>query len=156
MVATGATLRIKDDASPMCRKELLVVISALVKEWRGWFVVCAWLYWEEDRKWRMNGGGPGLLGGGGVFSHSGMNFEDEVTSQAVAEWLDNYPEEDGVREENRVLLSSFFTIFVALLITILTQDLSLQLLVGFFVLLPLGVIFEDIERILGFDFVVQP
>ncbi|TEB32325.1 hypothetical protein FA13DRAFT_1662659 [Coprinellus micaceus] len=115
MVATGATLRIKDDASPMCRKELLVVISALVKEWRGWFVVCAWLYWEEDRKWRMNGGGPGLLGGGGVFSHSGMNLEDEVTSQAVAEWLDNFPEEDGVREENRVLLSSFFTIFVALL-----------------------------------------
>ncbi len=30
-VATGATLAIKEDASPMCRKELLVVISCLVK-----------------------------------------------------------------------------------------------------------------------------
>ncbi|KAF6748431.1 hypothetical protein DFP72DRAFT_576071 [Ephemerocybe angulata] len=114
-VATGATLAIKDDASPMCRKELLVVISALVKEWRGYFVVCAWLYWEEDRKWRMSGGGPGLLGGGGVFSHAGQNFDDDVTSQAVAEWLDVFGDEDNHREENRVLLSSFFTIFVVLL-----------------------------------------
>ncbi|RXW18505.1 hypothetical protein EST38_g7341 [Candolleomyces aberdarensis] len=115
-VATGATLAIKDDASPMCRKELLVVVSALVKEWRGYFVVCAWLYWEEDRKWRMNGGGPGLLGGGGVYSHSGRDHnDDDVTSQAVAEWLDVFGDDELLREENRVLLSSFFTIFVVLL-----------------------------------------
>ena len=48
-VATGATIAIKDDASPMCRKELLTVISCLVKEWRGYFVICPWHYWEEDR-----------------------------------------------------------------------------------------------------------
>jgi regulator-associated protein of mTOR len=40
-VATGATLAIKDDASPMCRNEVLVLISCLVKEWRGYIVVCA-------------------------------------------------------------------------------------------------------------------
>ena len=33
-VATDATIAIKDDASPMCRKELLIVISCLVKEWK--------------------------------------------------------------------------------------------------------------------------
>lgn len=100
-VVTGATVVAKEDASPMVRKELLVLISCLVKEWRGYFVVCAWIYWEEDRKWRTE-----------------MNpqpREEEVTSQAMSEWLDSFADDDAVREENRVLLSSFFTIFVALL-----------------------------------------
>jgi regulator-associated protein of mTOR len=99
-VVTGATLAIKDDASPMVRKELLVVISCLVKEWRGYFVVCAWLYWEEDRRRRA------CL----AYSH-----EDEITFQAVGEWLDGFGDDEASREENRVLLSSFFTIFVVLL-----------------------------------------
>ncbi|KIJ66511.1 hypothetical protein HYDPIDRAFT_109558 [Hydnomerulius pinastri MD-312] len=100
-VATGATLAVKDDASPMVRKELLVLISCLVKEWRGYFVICAWIYWEEDRKWRMD--------------TSAQPHEEEMTSQAVAEWLDVFGDDDAAREENRVLLSSFFTIFVVLL-----------------------------------------
>ena len=106
-VATGATLAIKEDASPMCRKELLVVISCLVKEWRGYFVVCTWLYWEEDRRWRA-----------GSLAHqpSASHFhEDDITNQAVAEWLEGFGDDDALREENRVLLSSFFTIFVLLL-----------------------------------------
>ena len=106
-VATGATIAIKDDASPMCRKELLTVISCLVKEWRGYFVVCAWLYWEEDRKWRS--------GATGTHPHSSHLHDEDVTIQAVAEWLEAYGEDDLLREENRVLLSSFFTIFVVLL-----------------------------------------
>jgi hypothetical protein len=35
VVASGATLVIKEDASPLDRKELLVVISYLVKGWGG-------------------------------------------------------------------------------------------------------------------------
>ncbi|KAK2464771.1 hypothetical protein APHAL10511_003189 [Amanita phalloides] len=102
-VATGATLAIKDDASPMARKELLVLISCLVKEWRGYFVVCAWLYWEEDRRWRSG-------------THHNPNMHDEdITNQAITEWLDGFGEDEQLREENRVLLSSFFTIFVVLL-----------------------------------------
>ncbi|PPR02354.1 hypothetical protein CVT24_011698 [Panaeolus cyanescens] len=110
-VVTGATLAIKDDASPMCRKELLVLISCLVKEWRGYFVVCAWIYWEEDRRWRSGTGGhhvhPHTL------PYSNFN-DDDITNQAVAEWLDQLPDDES-REENRVLLTSFFTIFVVLL-----------------------------------------
>jgi regulator-associated protein of mTOR len=49
-VVIGTTLAVKDAASPMVRKELLVLISSLVKEWRGYFVVCACIYWEEDQK----------------------------------------------------------------------------------------------------------
>ncbi|EKM61656.1 uncharacterized protein PHACADRAFT_248390 [Phanerochaete carnosa HHB-10118-sp] len=97
-VVTGAALAIKEDASPMVRKELLVVISCLVKEWRGYFIVCAWLYWEEER--RQN--------------DFNTQQEEDVAEQAVAEWLGGF-EDDNVREENRVWLSSFFTIFSVLL-----------------------------------------
>jgi regulator-associated protein of mTOR len=100
-VATRATLAIKDDASPMVRKELLVLLSSLVREWRGYFVVCAWIYWEEDRKWRA-----------GPAAHP---QDEDVTGQAIAEWLDGFVDDENAREENRVLLSSFFTIFVVLL-----------------------------------------
>ncbi|KAE9410212.1 hypothetical protein BT96DRAFT_952907 [Gymnopus androsaceus JB14] len=85
-VVTGAILVVREDASPMCRKELVVLVSCLVKEWRGYFVVCAWIYWEEERK-------------------------HEISEQAVREWLYRI-EDPGLREESRVLLSSFYTIFV--------------------------------------------
>ncbi|KAH8094700.1 hypothetical protein BXZ70DRAFT_975660 [Cristinia sonorae] len=97
-VVTGAALAIKEDASPMVRKELLVLISCLVKEWRGYFIVCAWIYWEEERRRR----------------EGTATQDDDITAQAVMEWLDDFGEDD-FREENRVLLSSFFTIFSVLL-----------------------------------------
>ncbi|KAF9235142.1 raptor N-terminal caspase like domain-containing protein [Melanogaster broomeanus] len=84
-VATGATLAVKDDASPMVRKELI--------EWRGYLVIY--------RKWRSD--------------TTAQLHEEEMTSQAVAEWLDVFGDDDSAREENRVLLSSIFTIFVVLL-----------------------------------------
>ena len=87
-VATGATIAIKDNASPMCRKELLMVISCLVKEWRGYFVIRAWLYWEEDRKWRS-----GTTGSQHPLSSSHL-YDGDVTSQAVAEWLEACSEDD--------------------------------------------------------------
>lgn len=97
-VVTGAALAIKEDASPMVRKELLVLISCLVKEWRGYFISCAWIYWEEERRRRESGYRP----------------DDDIAVQAVSEWLDIF-DDDAFREENRVLLSSFFTIFSVLL-----------------------------------------
>lgn len=99
-VVTGATLAIKEDASPMVRKELLVLISCLVKEWRGYFIVCAWIYWEEDRRFQ---------------ERNTAQHDDDVAGNAIAEWLDMLGDDEGFREENRVLLSSFFTIFSILL-----------------------------------------
>ncbi|KAF7337789.1 Target of rapamycin complex 1 subunit mip1 [Mycena sanguinolenta] len=77
----------KDDASPMCRKELIVLLSCLVKEYRGFF--------------RRSGHYP--------------DDDDSIhtTSQAVADWLDRFDEAE--QPEQRVYLSSFFTMFVALL-----------------------------------------
>ncbi|KAJ7070515.1 hypothetical protein C8F01DRAFT_382159 [Mycena amicta] len=99
-IVTGAMLAIRDDASPMCRKEIVVVLSCLVKEYRGFFVVCAWLYWEEDLRWK---------------EHNGHLDDDElsITDQAVADWLDSFDEHDSVAQ--RVYLSSFFTMFITLL-----------------------------------------
>ncbi|KAJ6541734.1 hypothetical protein B0H19DRAFT_1174442 [Mycena capillaripes] len=101
-VVTGATLAMKDDASPMCRKELIVLLSCLVKEYRGFFVVCAWLYWEEDHKWKAQ-----------ASHHSADDDIHSIPSQAVADWLDRF--EDHERAEQRVYLSSFFTMFSILL-----------------------------------------
>ncbi|KAI0327680.1 hypothetical protein GY45DRAFT_1327330 [Cubamyces sp. BRFM 1775] len=98
-VVTGAALAIKEDASPMVRKELLVLISCLVREWRGYFIICAWIYWEEDRRWKEGEENP----------------DDDVAANAIMEWLDSFGDDENSRAENRVLLSSFFTIFSILL-----------------------------------------
>lgn len=100
-ITMTSTLAIKEDASPMARKELLVIISCLVHEWRGYFVICAWIYWEEDRKWKT--------------SSMGYHHQDhDITNQAIADWLEGFGDNEPLREENRVLLTSFFTILVVL------------------------------------------
>lgn len=101
-VATGAALSVKNDASPLVRKELLVLLSCLVKEWRGYFVIVAWLYWEEECK-RVPHVQPQLP------------FNDDILNQAVSDWLEGLPGDDASREDNRVLLSSFYTLYVFML-----------------------------------------
>jgi regulator-associated protein of mTOR len=95
-VVTGAALSVNMDASPMVRKELLVLASCLAHEWRGYFAICAWVYWEEARR------------GAGARA-------DDAVAHAIADWLDGYGDDAGAREENRVLLSSFYTIYAAML-----------------------------------------
>ena len=85
----------------MVRKELLVLISCLVKEWQGYFIVCAWIYWEEDRRWKDG--------------EENQHPDDGVAAIAVTEWLEGFADDEEFRAENRVLLSSFFTIFSILL-----------------------------------------
>lgn len=114
-VGTRAMLAGRDDASPLVRKELLVLLSALVHEWRGWFVVAAWLYWEWDKPNRAS------------FEHKPQQQEDERRErddfqETLARWIPIASAADpraprdlaAIQEENRVLLSSFFTILVAL------------------------------------------
>lgn len=100
-VATGVALQTKEDASPMVRKELLILLSCLVREWRGYFVIVAWLYWEEERK---RAAGPPRTKVG-----------DDITDRAVDDWIDSIEGDDVYREEERVALSSFYTVYVFLL-----------------------------------------
>ena len=47
-LAFACMMTVKEDASPLVRKEMLVVISCVVREWRGWFVSAAWAYFEQE------------------------------------------------------------------------------------------------------------
>ena len=53
-VSASAVLAVKEDGSPMVRKELIILISSVVREWQRHFVVCGWIYWEEDRRMRAS------------------------------------------------------------------------------------------------------
>lgn len=47
-LAYVCAVSVKEDASPMVRKELMVVISCVVREWRGYFTAAAWAYQEQE------------------------------------------------------------------------------------------------------------
>jgi regulator-associated protein of mTOR len=101
-IATSAVLAVNGDASPMVRKELIIMLSAIVREWRGWFVSAAWTYWEQEncrtRGWDERG-------------------PKGYVVEALREWA-TFPREDQVEgqiEEDQMILSSCNTIFTALL-----------------------------------------
>lgn len=106
-IATGATLAGKEDASPMVRKELVVLLSCLVNEWRGWFVVAAWVYWEDH-------GGLGPLGNPTTRERRAEEGSLRA-AHAQREWADRCGGDARRKEEMRVVLSSFFTIYCTLL-----------------------------------------
>ncbi|CCO30964.1 Target of rapamycin complex 1 subunit KOG1 Short=TORC1 subunit KOG1 [Rhizoctonia solani AG-1 IB] len=106
-IATGATLAGKEDASPMVRKELVVLLSCLVNEWRGWFVVAAWVYWEDH-------GGLNPLTSPSVREQRAVEGALRA-AHAQREWADRAASEPRRREELRVVLTSFFTIYCTLL-----------------------------------------
>ncbi|KAB5592445.1 WD repeat protein mip1 [Ceratobasidium theobromae] len=106
-IATGATLSGKEDASPMVRKELVVLLSCLVNEWRGWFVVAAWVYWEDH---------------GGLNPLTSPTVREQRAAEgalraahAQREWTDRSASDARRKEELRVVLTSFFTIYCTLL-----------------------------------------
>jgi regulator-associated protein of mTOR len=123
-LATGAVLAGKEDASPMVRKELMVLMSCLVKEWRGWFVCAAWIYWEEHSRWNRRKNSTGSGGSGDIDEdlEDGIPDDRNGAEAAVAEWIERASVEDpryrsdpgGVRAENRVVMTSFFTLLAIL------------------------------------------
>ncbi|KAF7327508.1 hypothetical protein MKEN_00329700 [Mycena kentingensis (nom. inval.)] len=60
------------------QEEIIFVLSCLVKEYRGFFVVCAWLYYGEDLRWKA-----------GLDSDLD-ELELSITEQAVMDWLDEH------------------------------------------------------------------
>lgn len=100
-LAYACMMTVKEDASPMVRKELVVVISCIVREWRGWFVAAAWCYYEQE---------AALAG-----SSAGSDDDPDIVSEALEQWVSNdqvYPEAHQV---NLTLLSSFKTLFETIL-----------------------------------------
>lgn len=100
-IAAPVLAAAKSDGSPMVRKEVLVLVSCLVREWRGYFVIAAWIYWEDTRRDNAS-------------RNPSLRTPDDLAGRAVAEWLSSLGDEE-TQEENRLLLASFYSIYVGLL-----------------------------------------
>lgn len=87
-VAHTCVLQTQADASPLVRKELVVVLSCLAREWRGWFVAAAWCYYEPKA---------------------------DLVEQAIREWGDRPDVEPHEHEENIRFLTAFKLMFITLL-----------------------------------------
>ncbi|KAL7423216.1 Target of rapamycin complex 1 subunit kog1 [Cryptotrichosporon argae] len=100
-LAYACMMNVKEDGSYMVRKELVVVISCAVREWRGWFVAAAWAYYEHEACLAA--------------SEAGSDDTPDVVSDALAQWVATdacSPDEHSV---NLTLLSSFKSMFETLL-----------------------------------------
>ncbi|WWC95984.1 hypothetical protein V866_002851 [Kwoniella sp. B9012] len=106
-LAFACMMSVKEDASPMVRKELVVVISCVVREWRGWLVSAAWAYYEQEsylsRTERQSNG-----------THL-EEEEEDIVSEALKEWTSNEDKEPHEHQHNLTLLSSFKVLFETLL-----------------------------------------
>lgn len=100
-LAFACMISVKEDASPMVRKELVVVISCVVREWRGWFVCAAWAYYEHEA----------AVFAGGTAERNG----EDVMMAALEEWVHNTDRSPDDHSRNLTLLSSFKVLFEALL-----------------------------------------
>ncbi|EIW73629.1 WD-repeat protein mip1 [Tremella mesenterica] len=96
--------QVKEDAAPIVRKELVVLISCVVREWRGWMVAAAWTYYEQEATLEGDHG-------------------KDVVSDAVKEWVERVArrnQEAQQRSSRRTLdpmylMSNFKVIFETLL-----------------------------------------
>ncbi|KAH7107001.1 hypothetical protein BKA62DRAFT_825590 [Auriculariales sp. MPI-PUGE-AT-0066] len=92
----------RHDGSPMARKELLILTSCIVKEWRGYFVVAAWVYFETNQR----AAAEGLV-------------QEDLAARAIERWLNSRGDEQS-QEEGRAILQQFYSIYVGL------QELTLD------------------------------
>ncbi|BEI86430.1 hypothetical protein CcaverHIS002_0607170 [Cutaneotrichosporon cavernicola] len=100
-LAYACMMTVKEDASPMVRKELVVVISCVVREWRGWFVAAAWCYYEQEAALAS--------------SNAGSEDDSDIVSEALAAWVASDEIAPEQHQVNLTLLSSFKTLFETLL-----------------------------------------
>ncbi|WVO15766.1 hypothetical protein L204_103428 [Cryptococcus depauperatus] len=100
-VAFASVMSVKEDASPLVRKELVVVISCVVREWRGWLVCAAWVYYEQEAAL--------------IMAETEQSIPKDIVSETLEAWTmneDKHPEE---YQHNLTLLSSFKVLFETLL-----------------------------------------
>ncbi|KAG8997859.1 hypothetical protein FRB94_002908 [Tulasnella sp. JGI-2019a] len=99
----------KEDGSPMVRKEMLVVLSCLVREWRGWFVVAAWAYWEEHRIHTAKQN----RASGAVREED----DDDLVANTIADWIERAspPDSEEIRGQTHAWFQSFFNLYAVIL-----------------------------------------
>ncbi|KAG9012700.1 hypothetical protein FRB90_006515 [Tulasnella sp. 427] len=119
----------KDDASPMVRKEVIVLFSAIVHEWRGWFVIAAWAYWEGSRndfndlryqfnltstRTASNRTSIATTASGETSRTKATGADPEVVWTGIEDFIDRAPDEE-TKSHNHTVLSSVFILYATLL-----------------------------------------
>ncbi|KAJ9100485.1 hypothetical protein QFC21_003524 [Naganishia friedmannii] len=107
-VAQACVLQTKEDASPLVRKELVVVLSCVAREWRGWFVCAAWMYHEEDaRQARQEMGGAGV--------EKDPLDGSKLVTEAMQEWGQRTDIPKDEHRENSTMMFIFKLMYTTLL-----------------------------------------
>lgn len=75
-----------------------MLISALVDEWRGYFIVAAWIYWEEEQKSSSKSDGG----------------SDDVADRAIDDWMASLRCSDMARRQQRDYLKKIFVLLTYL------------------------------------------
>lgn len=103
-------LSTKCDSSPLVRKELVIALSPLVREYQGFFVLAAYLYYNrEERKMRRRMKTS-------LEEISGLDPESKAYEQALlTRVLIKLSLEEGLDEIDIANVPAFSTLFVALL-----------------------------------------
>ncbi|MCO5588259.1 hypothetical protein L7F22_042214 [Adiantum nelumboides] len=103
-------LSTKCDSSPLVRKELVIALSPLVREYQGFFVLAAYLYYNrEERRMRKRRKTS-------YEEMSGLDPESKAYEQALlTRVLIKLSLEEGLDEIDIANVPAFSTIFVALL-----------------------------------------
>lgn len=105
-----AMLATKGDCSPMVRKELVIALSPLVREHKGFFVLAAYLYYDqEERKLRrIEHPARGSKADG---AEEGAESEEALLARVLSKLVI----EEGLDEIDIANVPAFTTIFVAIL-----------------------------------------
>jgi regulator-associated protein of mTOR len=99
-LAYTCMMSVKEDASPMVRKELVVVISCVAREWRGWFVCAAWAYYEHEAA---------------IHQPEGGGNNPDIMTTALEGWIQDSGRTPEENIGNLNLLSNFKILFETLL-----------------------------------------
>ena len=109
-LAFACLMSVKEDASPLVRKELVVVISCVVREWRGWLVCAAFAYYEQE-----------------VLLESRKSQED-VVGPALEQWVSKDNRSYAEHRHNLTLLSRFKDLYECLLDLSVDPDTEVALM----------------------------
>ncbi|PWN19563.1 hypothetical protein BCV69DRAFT_290858, partial [Microstroma glucosiphilum] len=121
-----AMLSARGDSSPMVRKEVVVALSAVVREYKGFFVLAAYLYFDaEEREVRRGkkqptANGPDSAKGGSSMRgldvvEEGVGEEETGDDPTLSRVLSKLALEEGLTEEDIGNVPAFSTLFASLL-----------------------------------------
>ncbi|PWN49601.1 hypothetical protein IE53DRAFT_135871 [Violaceomyces palustris] len=117
-----AMLTTKGDCSPLVRKELVIALSPVVYEYKGFFVLAAYLYYQRDedrsREGRNKSQGTSSTSkgfGNGSSDPSATKSRQEREEKLLARVASKLLIEEWINEEDISNMPAFVTIFVSLL-----------------------------------------